>query len=216
MKKQLPYYELHGTRYPRLTCILSILREPDIDPKILNHAAQRGTAIHRMINETLISGQVAKLPKTATTELRFAWEAWCAWRALQPASFEWTGVEQTLISSAYGYGTTVDFTQRRMVTEWKVTSKIREKHWIQLHAQVPLIFKEHREEVKVRVVRLDPRLGEFEEVVRPWNEGIWQTFLKLKDIYCDWYKAEYREGWTDERSDGQGTSRQIGSPASPH
>lgn len=198
MKRHLPYYlTADGQRVPRLTRILGILREPDIDAKVLDTAAKRGTALHRMIAETIATSSLAKLPRMATWELKQAWHGWMKWWALQPKPYAFIGTEIPLVNAAIGYGATLDLLQHHRVTEWKATSRIRAKHWVQLHAQVPLAFGEaKRKEVSVRVVRLDPMVGDYEEQEVKWDEGVWQTFLKLKDVYTDWYRHEW-EGHTD-------------------
>lgn len=201
MPHLLPYYEQEGKRYPRLTRILSILRDPEVEAwmqRIGTKAAQRrqvssqkrGTVLHKMISQTLLTQKEATLPKRATFEVQMGWQAWLRWYRLNQARLAPQGVEVPCVSPHYGYGCTPDLWEPGMVTDWKTGSRLQAKHWIQIHSEVPVIFGEEVADIRVRLVRLDPAIGDFEEQIRPFDQGLWEMFLKLKDIYVAWYAGE--------------------------
>ena len=198
-----PYYELDGRRYPRLHHILDILDKPQLDAwrKCIGEEASEeisrstqaiGNKLDFLI-VTALTGHAVTLTRAAKPELVSAWTGWQRWRTLQPDPFEITSIQRPYVSALYGYGATPDFVQPLMVTDWKATNRIRQENWIQVHAEVPLIFHVAVwPAVKVRIVRLDKTFAEFEEVIQPFNQNIWETFMALKRVYLDWFGSALR------------------------
>lgn len=200
-----PYYELAGVRYPRITRILSVMREPELDAwrktvgaeaaeDISGAAIRTGKTVHSLIEETLKTGKLAKTT-TTSEDVRMAWGAWQKWYALQPPMPSNVAVEYRAITTEYGYGCTADLVEPLRITDWKITGAIRPKHWIQLHAEVPAVFQapELWPQVCVRIVRLDKRLGEFQEKEVPFSRAIWCGFLHARALYMAFYGQELNE-----------------------
>ena len=202
MSTNLPYYEVEGRQYPRVTSILSILRDPDLEvwaekvgpvaaKRKATHAAKVGTTLDRMIKQQ-VAGEKVTWPRPASAEVRQGWKAWEEYRRLHEVDYQ---IGKPLVSPLYGYGGEPDLYKEEEIVDIKATTRLREKHWIQLHAYAPLLFpawKPHRQwsDVMLKLIRLDTFLGTYEVKMRRWDRQIWETFLKLKDVYATWYQPQ--------------------------
>ena len=198
--KQLPYYEMDGVRYPRVSAILSILRDPDLEAwqaKVgdkaaeakRKHAEKIGLTLDAMIKQD-VQGAVVKWPKPTSAEVKQGWKAWQEYKRLYSAP----DVGFRLVRPEYGYGGEPDLLERDTIIDLKATTRLREKHWVQLTAYVPLWWPEERwPSITLRLVRLDTFLGTCEVKERPFVRQIWETFLHLKQVYQDWYGAELNQ-----------------------
>jgi len=196
--KQLPYYEVNGHRYPRVTSILSILRDPDLEKwqaeigetraaAKRRHAERIGTMLDKLIKQE-IEGKTVILSAQGSSEVRQGWKAWQEYRRCYPGLLR---LGTTLVHPTYRYGGTPDILSGNIVIDIKATARLREKFWIQLHAYVPLLFLESVWPlITLRVVRLDTFLGTCEVKDRPFDKQIWETFMHLKSVYCHWFQPQ--------------------------
>ena len=190
-----PYYEVEGIRYPRVTSILSILRDPDVEDwyarlgdkaaKAKRHHAERvGTTLDELVKRQ-VAGQTVVAPKSASSEVKQGWKAWREYRDLSGEQFT-VGYPKT--SERWGYGGCADLLNATGVTDIKATTRLRPKHWIQVMSYVPLYFSEDQwDKVAVTLIRLDTFLGTAQWEIKPFDRTIWETFLKLKDVYGQWF-----------------------------
>ena len=192
-----PYYEFQGRRYPRVTRILDILRDPGLEAleaKIGTRAmkqrgmkaANRGTKLDAAIKAEI---QGCLKPRLATFEEKQGWKAWEEYKRLYPTQhFE---VGQPRCSELWNYAGEPDLLNAEGITDVKATWKIQEKHWIQTNAYIPLIWSEDAWDTKlVQIIRLDTQLGVCEVRTQQFNEGMFTMFLKLKEVYLTWFSQE--------------------------
>ena len=197
MPRQLPYYEFQGRRYPRVTRILDILRDPGLEAleaKIGTRAmkqrgtkaANRGSKLDAAIKAEI---QGCKKPKLTTFEEKQGWKAWQDYRRLFPQThFE---VGNARCSELWNYAGEPDLINATGITDLKATGQIREKHWIQVMAYLPLFWSEDMwTGLTASIIRLDVQLGVCEVQSRVFDRSMWETFMKLKDVYVAWFSAE--------------------------
>ena len=193
-----PYYELNGQRYPRVTRILSILREPEVEKwqqrigseeaeEVSREAKKLGTWLHRYI-EGALKGQTTPLGQESPDRLHLI-GAYHQWKRERGSDLMPQAIEQTYHSATYGYAGTVDLVEAARLTDWKVTGAIRPKHWIQLSAYVPLVF-EPPYQVTLRIVRFDKSLGIYEQQERLFHQDDLVAFQHLHEVYRRWFALE--------------------------
>lgn len=208
------YYERAGKLYPRATAVLEIVREPGIEAwrdrigaeaaaKIADKAAKIGTRLHGLISMTL-AGKAVPARKVPVNPLqRRAWQTWLQWYAAQQRGLEpfkpkaW---EVTCYNDIYGYAGTPDCYEEgpdvARITDWKFASRIRPSHFIQLHAYAPLIWPYLiPQKLRLRVVRIDPELGVWEEQEQPFQLAVLTTYLHLLAVYKEWYFKPALAAW---------------------
>ena len=195
--RTLPYYEFQGRRYPRVTRILDILRDPGLEAleaKIGTRAlkargtkaANRGTKLDAAIKAEI---QGCLKPRLAMFEEKQGWKAWEEYKRLYPGRFYEVGTPRC--SEHWGYAGEPDLLNATGITDLKATGQIREKHWIQTNAYIPLIWSEDEWERRtITIIRLDVQLGVCEVQERKFDRQMWRTFIQLKDVYVAWFSKE--------------------------
>ena len=214
MGSYLPYHEVDGKRYPRVTRILSILRDPDLEAwqmrvgdkaaKVrVRHAERVGTELDRLIKQE-VAGALVKLPKKASAEVRGGWKAWQEFKQEQPHLLNGLQVGQVRVNPAFHFAGEPDLVKPDEVWDIKATTHLRAKHWIQVNSYVPLEWPDpgHWEDTTLRLIRLDTFLGTYEMQERPFSLEMWRVFLNLKEVYVGWYAQEMdvHTGGTDASS----------------
>lgn len=199
-----PWYEQAGRKYMRVTRIMDILRNPEIDDwrsrigdavadKIVSRAARTGKAAHALVMKRL-RGEKIRLPKSR--DVVGVYEAWQRWYAAQ-TDFIPFALERTLYGQPpYDYAGTPDCVEKagvcggtvNRIDDWKMTGRMSDRHFVQMSAYAPLAWPHGiPEDLTLRIVRIDPVtcLPDVDE--RPFNPKHLATFLKLVDVYRDWY-----------------------------
>lgn len=198
-----PFYEFDSVRYPRVTRILSILKDPDLEKwedrvgpsqasKVLKSSIRVGNKLDKAIKDQL---RGLKGHPSGSSEVIQGWKAWSEYYSLNQLDYQ---VGEPMVSKTYHYAGEPDLylPNTKEVIEIKATTAIRDKHWIQLHSYVPLIWKASGvwSDVTLRVVRLDTFLGTFEEKTMKFDPAIWEGFMHLKEVYMAWFAKEMQDG----------------------
>ena len=199
---ETPYYLHQGVKVPRVSRILSILREPQVekwaaktpDAEEQSADARRlGKQVHAYIAADL-QEQSFKL-KAPTSQLMNAITAYQAWKREHADLLTLPRrIEHPFTLPQYG-GTVDLVLGEYLVIDWKITGAIRPKHWIQVNAYIPLIWENQLSQRQVQIVRLDKDLGIYEAPEpRGFSQRIQTTFDALRDVYVAWYaETDYKE-----------------------
>ena len=197
-----PYYVIDGIRYPRLTRVLSILREPEVEvwqattvnaEEESGKARQLGTVVHAAIAAD-ITGEPVKM--STRDGFHSCWVAYQRWKHHQEKTVQPMWVcEQPYVQREGRYACTVDYAEWDSVTgvvrEFKTSTRIQEKYWLQLSAQAAAVWEDWRHrQITLQVVRLDKVLGEYEQQMRTLIPADVETFFHLVQVYRRWYGHE--------------------------
>ena len=201
-----------GLRYPRVSRILSIMRDPGLEKagQITEEADERsakarsiGTKLHQMIQQDL-ERQTVKVDPKMSFELRSCWDGYQRWKQERCKPFgDNHQIEQRLFHVATPrYTCQPDLAEWNMtdrilrVTEWKTSLRIKDLYWIQMTTAVPMLLLAtdlSQWTIQLRVVRFDKALGDYEEQVRALNPLDIDTFRYLASVYWAWYSHELQE-----------------------
>ena len=191
-KQNLPYYEIEGRLYHRVTRVISVLKDPEYEDfggrKDLNNAARFGTKVHQRI-ERFWEGRKQKAFEIPEEES--CWQAFTDWqksRQVVPEAFE----HRIHLASPNVAGT-IDLLEPGIVTDFKTSSRILWKHHLQCAAYCYMTGK-----ARYRILRLDKNLGLFEEVVRDFRSELWDCFLGCFTNYLALYGRKIESDWMNQ------------------
>lgn len=197
--RQKPYYIIEGKVYARVTRILSIIRdieyEGNPDPLLMDEAAAVGTKVHKIIERNL-KGLTS--PSVGDPRVHSCWKAYQDWKRTREPLLPQS--EVLVWSDKHMVAATIDLIDTECVTDFKTSSRLLLRHWLQVNANAA-IYNEWKQRdgnlylpYKCRLLRLDKTLAMYEEEVKPFSEPLWETFLKVKEVYIDILGEELLEG----------------------
>ena len=206
------WYEQDGIKRPRLTDVLSIIKEPELEKwkkkmgeegeAIGENARNRGTLLHKLIAKAFEEGQALRYPPASSNQdVKLAWKAFVeylptrGWKKCAECE-----IEKPVINDSYGFCCTPDLAcgRDRRVVEWKVAGRIKPSYWIQLHGQALARFADP-EGVKLVVVRLDPKIGEYEKKEMVYDRRIGDRVPDMVRVYRAWYWEPMLKEMENER-----------------
>jgi len=212
MKLNDNFYTIDGVEYPRVSRVLSIIRNKSLETwrgkvgnkeanLVMREASKVGTRLHKLIEKALYNEKIG-IKKTESKEVLACLEGFKEWALTRnPKPL---GVEVTVVSREYGYAGTIDLIEEGIITDWKTAARLSPSYWIQLAAYANACREESRSIDKVRIVRLDKTLGIFEEQEKTVEElaPFWVAFRALLDFYKQWEQIgkEEEDDDTDNRS----------------
>ena len=227
MSDQSPIYLIGDRAYLRPSRILQVMRDPEYpeepDPAVYRQAERLGVKLHAVIEAYLLTGAVRQ-SQLNTPEAQMAWQAFRRWQeAARPVVKPILGqppVELLVHAPSVGVACRLDFWDQRPVldihlpggflTDWKVKRRLTRKDRIKLNANW-FILREWWEQQpieanlllpdKLRLVRLDKTVGDYQEEVFDPDQKLWETFLHLKEAYQDLYDEELQGAINDRGQD---------------
>lgn len=191
----LAYYERNGRRYDRVTRIVHLFPNPDLDEwkaKVGKAAAKKestrtakiGSLVDEYISGVIVGGKPA-IPKKAAPEVVSAIAGFNLWRGVNP--IEPVAVQEPVYDDKLGIAGTPDCVCHTEAIDWKVTSAIRWEHIIQVIGYWPMIEATYGVTLeRYRIVRFDRMLATWEEKIIPWQPAIHELFVHLVGVYQGW------------------------------
>ena len=147
--------------------------------RVSKKALKRGTEVHAWIAD-LLSGRKPK--KVSGFEAENAIQAWKEWADLNEASLKTVRtIEQRVFNHSLCLMGQPDLAAAGEIFDWKVSKRIRWPHLWQANEYCWLSGIS-----RYRIVRLDPDLGIFEELKKPYNEDRHEAFLGALKAYRQW------------------------------
>lgn len=185
-----------GISYDRVTSILDWVGSDSLarwrgavgnkEANLIQKAARkRGTEVHAIIEKLLKGKKVEEPEEFQVAQAIKAWREWYGRQTITPAI-----IEQTLYDENHLIAGTPDFFTTTELFDWKIAKRFSWKNIWQANAYLHLIRMNYPElQVSAyRIVRLDPDIGEFEELKGEYDEACVGAFHGLAASYQYWMK----------------------------
>lgn len=215
--KQEAWYDINGQRYARVTSILGVIRNPELETwrgrlgnaaanKTIRDASRVGTAVHGHIARYIAHGEPWKLSSRVPYGVKAALGAFKEYERLRGSFSPHPMVETLVWSERHMFAGTVDLWEPTVLTDWKTSGAMNESYWLQLAAYWLACLEQGlgSKITTLRIVRLDKVLGLFEvqerlvESIKPYLDA----FLALREFYGTWESIKHLEEEADYDSSG--------------
>ena len=185
-------YIKNGTVYPRVSRIVDIIANPELErwrhkigvkqaACIAKEAAQRGEQVHHLIAKVL-NGEMVSIKTINNDQVRTAFVAWQDWfrtHAVRPKL-----VEHTVFNEEPPFAGTLDMLDETLtLTDWKTTRKLNFRHWLQGLGYACALRAQNIVCPRLRLVRLDPNIEIYDELIIPIEDTHIQMFLNLAGLW---------------------------------
>lgn len=205
MANDAPFYEIEGVKYPRVSTICGLSRNPSLEEwrgrlgnkaanKVMRTAAKVGSRVHEIIEAVLKSDKFT-FKKSDPLEVHRSVQAFLEWQTSRKVMAGQT--ELTVWSPSLRYAGTIDLVSSTTLYDWKTASRVSPAYWLQLMAYQRAYEEQGLGKIdEIVVVRLDKELGTFEEVRRDVTDcgRYWDAFKGLLDYYHSGIMEEYDHG----------------------
>ncbi len=189
--RQLPYYDIDGIRYVRVTAALSAINRPGLNKwlgnvgtaeaeRIVSEAQDIGTETHKFIQRIISGGSVSK-PEwdILAPEIQSALQAWMSFKENLKPKIKAT--ELQLVSKKYGYAGKTDAVAlvngELEILDWKTAGQLWEEVELQMAAYAMAFFEMTGEKpVRCRAIRLD-------KTVKYWTKSDQVVLTNIDDAF---------------------------------
>ena len=183
MSKQLPYYEVEGKRFDRITAILDYFPDPDLvswkvrvggkeASRIGTIAKNIGSNVDEVIKAEIDGLKSCKLKSNEAKNCHSAFNDWAKDYSLMLRSC------QTVYSNELMVAGTPDIEDSDTVIDIKCSSSIKDSYWLQTEFYGRLLNKQFK-----AILRLDKNLAIYEFKKMPLNDTHWAAVCGLITAY---------------------------------
>lgn len=196
------FYVKDGVKFARVTTVLGLINVPGLNKwrgrlgntaanKVMRDAQKLGTWFHGAVEKFLTDKYVLDVK---TPEQENLWKAWLDWYGLQ--KLEPVAIEETVYSEKWRVAGTPDLVNMLPdgtleVLDWKTSSRFNMKHKLQAMAYAAMVMETRGVEVsRVRVVRFDKVIADWEEHVFEYDDECAAKFFELSKFWWYWNELE--------------------------